>query len=229
LDLAGDAVLTLNNNTFADNTNRAIWVFGLGATVTFNNNVVWANGLGVETNAAIGGNGCNISQDGVGGVMADPGFTTTVRGGYRLGANSAAIDECSSGTSRDLDNVGRPKDGNGVVDVGEYDMGAFECAGGTAIAQTMSVTQVGNDVKVSWAGGSPQDSFYIYRDTVPHFYPTNGNLIANTGDTSYVDVGVVGNAGINYYYHLISAICANTTTATNNVAEFDFTIVPGTP
>ena len=123
--------------------------------------------------------------------------------------------------------LSRPIDGNGVADPGEFDIGAFECAGGTAAAQTMNATQVGDDVVISWAGGSLDDAYYIYRDTSPYFYPTTGNLIANVGGTSFTDVGAVGDAGINYYYHLISGICAGTTPATNNVAEFDFAIVPG--
>ena len=102
LYMASNGVLTLNNNTFADNNGRPIWVFGGSALVTLNNNLIWGNGAAMASTASIGGS-CNIDENGVSGAIVDPKFATTGRGDYRLGVNSGAIDECTAGTSEDMD------------------------------------------------------------------------------------------------------------------------------
>ena len=69
--------------------------------------------------ASIGGDGCNLSQNGVGGSSTDPLFTTDWRGDFHLSPGSPAIDACGGSGDNDLDNNPRP------IGAG-HDMGAFE-------------------------------------------------------------------------------------------------------
>ena len=114
---------TLNamNNTWADNDDLAV-LFDSFTNGNFNNNIVWGNdGKGTITPLATAA--CNDTQQmalpGPGNISTDPQFITTIRGAYRLGASSPAVDQCSSGSTPDLDNHPRPRGAN-------FDMGAFE-------------------------------------------------------------------------------------------------------
>ena len=111
--------LALDSCTLAGNSGAAVPVSNAGATVSFDSSIIWSNSSGVTSSAAIVGNGCNISQNGVGGAVLDPLCTTTERGAYHLGASSPAVDACVAGPANDLGNRARPWGS-------AYDMGAFE-------------------------------------------------------------------------------------------------------
>ncbi len=113
-----NATLELHHTTFADN-DWAIAVNNAGATVHHSNNIIWGNDFGVDIAPPILVVGCSISQNGVIGANTDPLFHTTLRGDYRLGVGSPAIDGCGSGADVDMDGVPRPQGAN-------YDAGAFE-------------------------------------------------------------------------------------------------------
>jgi hypothetical protein len=117
LFIANDAFLDLVQNTFVDNV-WAIDIDDVGAIVSQNNNIIWGNGFGVESAVGLPP-GCSISQNGVLGTIVDPLFHTTLRGEYRLGSGSPAIDACAAGAAVDLDGIPRPQGAN-------YDVGAFE-------------------------------------------------------------------------------------------------------
>ena len=86
------------------------------------------DGLVVNAGASATGD-CNVGEGvnllaGVMNVVADPAFTTTARGYYRLDDTSPAIDLCGTGADTDLDTCDRPY---GV----DEDAGAFEWNDGT--------------------------------------------------------------------------------------------------
>jgi hypothetical protein len=120
-DGIGSAMFKALHNTWAGNPDMAIY-YAQYTSGYFNNNIVWGNGsLGSVTPNAKAT--CNDTQDGAlsgtGNISQDPHFITTLRGNYRLGAKSPAVDQCTSGSHDDLDHTSRP--------IGpSYDMGAFE-------------------------------------------------------------------------------------------------------
>ena len=219
------ATLSLESSTIAGNPDTAVGVNDAGATITFNNNLIWGNAGGVDSAAAIGGS-CNISQNGVGGLALDPAFITTARGDFHLGAGSAAVDACNTGPAHDLDNVTRPKDGDGSASAAEYDMGAFECRGGTAVAPVVSVTENGSDVFLAWTPNAANDTYFIYRSDAPYYTPDGATWIGASLTGAFTDAGYVGNPGTNYYYFVAGVTCAGIA-EDSGVAEFDFAIVPG--
>ncbi|MBN2384035.1 S8 family serine peptidase [bacterium] len=115
----------LENNTFADNSTNSLSVNSASATSTFNNNIFWDGSASIINGTILGS--CNNSQHGeFPGISQAPLFETTSRGDYHLGLGSPCIDACTSGYAADLDNVARPKNGDGAASSSEYDMGAFE-------------------------------------------------------------------------------------------------------
>jgi hypothetical protein len=117
LYVENNASLDLVQTTFAAN-DWAVHVTSAGATVAQANNIFWGNDTGVQSAVAVPA-GCSISQNGVWGTADDPLFQTTLRGDYRLGSGSPAIDACAIGVDVDLDGIPRPQGA-------DYDMGAFE-------------------------------------------------------------------------------------------------------
>jgi predicted outer membrane repeat protein len=115
--LAADAMLDLVHTTLTANE-WAIDINDNGASPDLQNNIIWGNGYGVESEVLLIV-GCSISQNGIGGVNSDPLFQTTGRGDYRLPSGSPAVDACPIGTDGDMDGVPRPQGA-------EFDAGAFE-------------------------------------------------------------------------------------------------------
>ncbi len=106
----------VNHGTFADNTNGA--AFSTSATFSqITNSIAYGNTLGfVGDYSAL--STCNIDQAGTIGIIV---ISSPFLGGgnYHLSANSLAIDACTTGLERDLNNRVRP--------IGlRYDMGVYE-------------------------------------------------------------------------------------------------------
>jgi len=79
---------------------------------------------------------------------------------------------------------------------------------------------------LTWKG-SDTLTYNIYRDVTPYFTPTSAYDTA-TGST-YDDAGAVGDPAENHYY-MVALACPSGEAGsdmTNQVAEFDFTLVPG--
>jgi hypothetical protein len=79
--------------------------------------------------------------------------------------------------------------------------------------------------------------YYLYRDTSP-YQGTSATLLSVIngpflpGNISFLDPNAIGNASQNYYYYLKAATSDRyggdtTSILSNHVAEFDFTLVPG--
>jgi hypothetical protein len=220
----------LNSNTFAGNTStNAIAIQNAGATVNFSNNLVYGNSGGVTSTPAIGGNGCNISQSGVGGINTDPLFSTGIRGDYHLSEGSPAVDACSAGPAKDLDNVARPKDGDDTPGASEFDIGAFEfdCTP-LGAAPTVVIAESGNNVELAWTADPNAAEYRVYRDTSPYYIPSGGTLVQAGANSPWSGLGT-GDTVTNYYYFLEAVDCTGTSVAAQHVGEFDFAIVPGTP
>ncbi len=107
-------VLTLTHVTLADNAGGAAVSLSSG-TGAVHDTIAWGNYLGfwgtyVTTT-------CNIDQGGNVGTNVDPRFIGN--GDYHLRGDSPAVDLCSTGLDKDLDDISRPI-GDG------YDAGAYE-------------------------------------------------------------------------------------------------------
>ena len=107
------------------------------ASLIVSNSIVWGNRgtdiyttFGTQVTYSILGS----ANAGVGNVVANPLFSDTAAGNYRVKAGSPAIDTgrntAASGVTVDLDGVLRPVDGDGskgtTGDGSDYDKGAFE-------------------------------------------------------------------------------------------------------
>jgi hypothetical protein len=50
---------------------------------------------------------------------------STIRGNFRLGEGSPTIHACINGMTDDLDNINRPKNGDGIPGGEDFDLGAW--------------------------------------------------------------------------------------------------------
>lgn len=120
--LHAGAQMLAEHLTVAGNTGTAIDLADSPATsLELSRSIVWANAAGIVKGAQASlPIECNISQTAAYGLNADPHFVDSLRGLYRIGAGSSALDLCpGSGSVIDLDGDARPQGVN-------YDAGAFE-------------------------------------------------------------------------------------------------------
>jgi hypothetical protein len=119
--LAGAQMLA-EHLTVAGNTGTAIELADASTTsMDLSRSIVWGNTGGIVKGAQASLTAdCNISQTAAYGLNADPQFVDSVRGLYRIGGGSSALDHCPGSSSMiDLDGDARPQGMN-------YDAGAFE-------------------------------------------------------------------------------------------------------
>jgi hypothetical protein len=115
-----------DNSTYAGNDNVPIFVDSQG-TAVLTLNIIWDNDLPADIQGALTSR-CNDTQvllGGVGDTSVNPRFIN-LRGPYRLGPGSPAIDTCAGFADHDLDGKSRPYNAVGGVSLFEHDMGAFE-------------------------------------------------------------------------------------------------------
>lgn len=117
-DIFNSGQLIIDSTTIAGNNSTAVGYTALTGLFQLSNMIIWGNGDGVVSQVTVTDN-CNIVQNGVGGMVADPQFVTSTRGDYRLTSASVAVDACFSGPGYDLDDIQRAQGPS-------YDMGAFE-------------------------------------------------------------------------------------------------------
>jgi predicted outer membrane repeat protein len=113
---AGGA-MTLTHVTAANNTGGAGFSPGSAQSYVYNT-IIWGNS--VAAFGALTAASCNIDQGGTAGPATNPQFVSPGAGeDYHLSTGSPAIDACSTGLPRDLDNVVRPFGS-------QFDMGVYE-------------------------------------------------------------------------------------------------------
>jgi hypothetical protein len=123
-----DATYFSENSTYAGNGDVPLFVDSQAAA-TLTLNIIWDNGLAADIQGSLTSQ-CNDTQSaslgGSGDISQDPQFIN-LRGPYRLGPNSPAIDTCAGLIGHDLDGKSRPFNAIGSgFSLFEYDMGAFE-------------------------------------------------------------------------------------------------------
>jgi hypothetical protein len=110
------------------------------------------------------------------------------------------------------------------------------CNAATAVALNAGRSSDGY-MGLSWTpGGSNNQGFQVWRSTAPYFTPgaPNSTLVVDGSMQRYDDEAVqsIGNPNDNYFYVVQSLNCAgnsNATAVSNSMAEFDFSITPGSP
>ncbi|HSH04748.1 MAG TPA: S8 family serine peptidase [Anaerolineae bacterium] len=225
----GSPDLTLNSSTVVSNTApAAITTFDAISNVNFSNSIVWGNTAGFNNDAGsiVGGNGCNIGQDGVAGIVADPLFVTVGLEDYHLGSGSAAIDACSSaGQTYDLNNTPRPQDGDGVVSPSEYDMGVYEatCTGLAPVPAVSATIVNGSDIEFSWTSDPLAAAYNANRGDEPY---ASGNDNFNDISSPWSDNGVVGDPAFNYFYKFTAVNCAGES-ASEDIGVFNYGVTIG--
>lgn len=126
VDIGSNAGYFSENSTYAGNQDVPLFVDSQGS-VTLTLNIIWDNGLSSDIQGSLSSR-CNNTQVALGGsgdISQDPRFVN-LRGPYRLGLGSPAIDTCIGFTDHDLDGKSRPFNIGGVPTLFVYDMGAFE-------------------------------------------------------------------------------------------------------
>ncbi len=121
-----NAAYRSDNSTYAGNQNVPLLVDSQGA-VTLTLNIIWDNLAWSDIQGSVSSR-CNDTQTSLGGsgdISADPRFIN-LRGPYRLGPGSPAIDSCIGLTDHDLDGKSRPVSVGSGLSLFTYDMGAFE-------------------------------------------------------------------------------------------------------
>ena len=107
-----------------------------------------------------------------------------------------------------------------------------------SFASTLSGTQSGGDVQLSWSDIDSFTSFEIYRSSSAAFVPGDGNttLIATIDSTgysdgqtiNYADSGIINGSVATYYYAVRGVSSSGATSAISNlVAKVDFTLTEG--
>jgi VCBS repeat-containing protein len=116
-----------------------------------------------------------------------------------------------------------------LSDTATVDITVASAGSAQAITVTVSVTNT-TDVLLLWLDdGANSGGYAIYRSESPYVL---GSLVDTVpaGSTSYIAMTDIGNPATNYYYTVQALNCdASSTASSNDVAEFDFAIVPGTP
>jgi len=126
VEIGPDAAFFSTNSTYAGNQDVPLSVDSQ-ATVTLTLNIIWSNTLPADIQGSLSSR-CNDTQVALGGsgdVSVDPQFIN-LRGPYRLGPGSPAIDTCIGSTDHDLDGKPRPINAHGGLSLFIHDMGAFE-------------------------------------------------------------------------------------------------------
>jgi hypothetical protein len=89
----------------------------------------------------------------------------------------------------------------------------------------LTATLSADDIALQWSHAADNvaiDHYVVYRGTDPRFEATGGDSVYGTKGTTYLDVGVVGVVGTNYFY-LVKATdtSGNLAEDSNRVGEFD--------
>jgi len=108
------------------------------------------------------------------------------------------------------------------------DITTYQPAGLTDVSISMLNA---SDARLSWAAVTGAETYNIYRDPAPYFTPAPPPYdTVDAPNTSYDDIGAIGDWTVNHYYVLtISCSAAMEGDISNRVGEFDFELIPGSP
>ncbi|HSH03052.1 MAG TPA: Ig-like domain-containing protein [Anaerolineae bacterium] len=88
-----------------------------------------------------------------------------------------------------------------------------------------------NDIDLAWRDDTSNCSYEVYQSDSPYFVMDVGTLVATWGagiDTDTIN-GVTGDTTTNYYFIIKAIGCAADEAISNQVAEFDYGLVVGSP
>ena len=140
------------------------------------------------------------------------GYTWSEGGGYTLGGA-----------------IGQPDAG------AEHNGGGYTLRGGfwhsvcRPAAMDVTITCVGDQVKLSWPQDTANKAYTIHRATAPYQSPdpTNPHAIVSSEPWEWTDeADTCGDPASNYYY-IVRSVCIGAHADGDERAEFDFGLVPG--
>ena len=100
---------------------------------------------------------------------------------------------------------------------------------GTALPFTKDIRLIWSPVTADTAGRPiTVDSYVIYRDTVPNFWPGPAKELASSGGTTYVDTNIAGDPTVNYFYYVNARKSGTESANSKCVGEFDKDLSDGT-
>lgn len=100
----------------------------------------------------------------------------------------------------------------------------------TAVSPTVTPTANTTSLTLTWDSNPANCTYQVHQSTTPYFPLSAGTLLHTTSSTSHTIPSAVGNPSVNHYYWVRAVNCDGTETAvSNHTAEFDFTIIPGSP
>jgi hypothetical protein len=203
---SGGSALVLNN-TFVGNT-KAIYHRSF-TPITYRNNIIFGNGLGLAWDYAdppIWNNNLVYGNDrdyeaavtGLNNISQPPQFYNAERGDYRLTRNSPAVDSGTEGPAVDINGRSRPIDGN-LDGSAVVDRGAFEYVPGPPEAPTITkILSSPNAIELTWERRPDTELYIVSRGT------TAGGPYSEIGRTTAVTFSDAG-AEINEEYFYVVA------------------------
>jgi hypothetical protein len=86
------------------------------------------------------------------------------------------------------------------------------------------------DVLLAWLENVNSCGYEVHRSPAPYTVPGTATLVQRlpSGTTSYLDLGAAGDVGKNYFYTVGAVLCGGRlSSVSNETAEFDFAVAPG--
>lgn len=98
----------------------------------------------------------------------------------------------------------------------------------TAVSPTVTPTANTTTLTLTWNSNPANCTYNVHGSTTPYFAPSGSTLLNSSSGSSYNIPLAVGDPSENHYYWVQAVNCDGSETAvSNHVAEFDFTLVPG--
>jgi hypothetical protein len=127
------------------------------------------------------------------------------------------------------DTLGQPVAGDASGGSVTLHAGYWPCNLPAAVSDVVAARLPGtNDVQLTWSGSGVFD---VWRGTSPYFQPGDaGSVQIGAGVTSpFTAAGVLGNPAVNYSFLVLARNGCGSSGPSNRTAEFDFSLMPGSP
>jgi hypothetical protein len=97
------------------------------------------------------------------------------------------------------------------------------------VAMAVSISCTGDQVTLDWTPDDANKAYSIHRATAPYqpLDPTDPQATVLTPPWTDPEPNTCGDTTNNYFY-VVRSVCVGAHSETNERAEFDFSIVPGT-